>query len=79
MSRGRRILSFHPAGRHPVFRVVAPQLAALQSRKNAALILGVSEDTIDRMLRAGRLLGYRVGGTVRIDVSAIVASEPWAS
>jgi excisionase family DNA binding protein len=36
-----------------------------------ARLLGVSERTIRRWLRAGRLTGYRVGGRIRIARSAV--------
>jgi excisionase family DNA binding protein len=36
-----------------------------------ARLLGVSERTIRRWLRAGRLTGYRIGGRIRIARSAV--------
>lgn len=45
-----------------------------------ARLLGVSERTIRRWLRAGRLAGYRVGGRIRIsEQAAREAARPYGS
>ena len=38
----------------------------MMTRENVAEVLGVSEDTVDRVIRDGDLIAYRVRNLVRI-------------
>jgi excisionase family DNA binding protein len=72
-------LRFHPTARACLMRVRRADLAPLETRRHAAARLGVSEDTIDRMIRAERVPAYRVAGSIRIDGRARAGQEPWAT
>jgi excisionase family DNA binding protein len=72
-------LRFHPTARACLMQVRRADLAPLETRRQAATRLGVSEDTIDRMIRAERLPAYRVAGSIRIGGRGYAGREPWAT
>jgi excisionase family DNA binding protein len=72
-------LCFHPTARACLIQVTRADRVPLETRRETAARLGVSEDTIDRMIRAERLPAYRVAGSIRIDGRGYAGREPWAT
>jgi excisionase family DNA binding protein len=54
-----------------------PKLRRWASRKGTAEHLGVAERTVTEMVSDGRIVAYRLGGTIRFDLNEIdAAMEP---
>lgn len=51
---------------HDPIGAIIDQLPPLMRRAQIAELLGITERTVDRMLRRGELTGYRVARTVQI-------------
>jgi excisionase family DNA binding protein len=64
-----------------ILRKALAERPALMSRKAAAHRIGVSERSIDRWVRDGRLRGVRIGSRVFVasdSVEALIASDAFA-
>jgi excisionase family DNA binding protein len=55
-------------------KAAKPQLAVYISKQYTAQALGVTERTIDNMIRDGRLPAYRIGRTVRLKLDEVEAA-----